>query len=607
MTVSSIVPVNNYTGNSSVVNFDFDFLIEKENELVVQHTDANGITSVLQYNVDYSIKEIGNKNGSYITFPLNGSSYKVLGSDEHISLALSLQIEQESEFHNSSYFNLNILEWTFDYIVRILQILSRKIDRCVKVEESETVFPDDIMEELNNKCEKVHTAHSDIVDLSKEMESYKDLAIDSYNNAQKEANIAKEQAKLATDKAGIATAKTEEVVQKANEAISNIENKKTASVNAINSTSSTQIFNIEKEGATQVNLAKEQVNIATEQANIAMEQAKQATINAKEAGLIIGQSIALYCTKDYVPDGCLPCDGGEYAKTQFSNLWNNYLVSSTVRLNTCTYSEYQQEVATYGQCAKFAVDTTNGKFKVPLMKDGTVIQQALADGELAKCYNAGLPNITGFYSGFRVGNEGDPKATGALQMINDAVGTLGSGSGTSNRIQDIGFDASLSNLIYGNSDTVQMNAIALRHFVVVSNGQLNQSTMDWSEWATSLQGKLNADLSNLTDLSNFPKPYVIETYVNGKSGYRVWSDGYCEQWGTATATTGRTSDYSYVTLLKPYKSDDYIVIASKEGNETVSVAVNCPIDPTAEKFGWSIGYTSPLERTIEWRAIGYIK
>ena len=67
MTVSSIVPVNNYTGNSSTKIFDFDFLIESEKELVVQYKDKNGIISVLQYGIDYSINEIGNKNRFYIT------------------------------------------------------------------------------------------------------------------------------------------------------------------------------------------------------------------------------------------------------------------------------------------------------------------------------------------------------------------------------------------------------------------------------------------------------------------------------------------------------------------------------------------------------------
>lgn len=149
MTVSSIVPVNTYTGNSSVKKFDFDFLIEDEKELVVQHISENGVTTTLTLGVDYSINEVGNQNGSYIIFPLESSSYNILNENEKITLMLTLTIKQESEFKNSSYFNLNILEWTFDYIVRILQILSRKIERCVKVGEGLSVSPDEVFEELN--------------------------------------------------------------------------------------------------------------------------------------------------------------------------------------------------------------------------------------------------------------------------------------------------------------------------------------------------------------------------------------------------------------------------------------------------------------------------
>ncbi len=153
MTVSSIIPVNNYTGNSYTTTFDFDFLIEAEKELIVTHIDSNGISRILKEGVDYSINEIGNKNGSYITFPLSGSTYSVLGTDEKISLSLTLDIKQESEFRNSSYFNFDILEWTFDYIVRILQILNRKIERSVKVSEGSETTPDALISELNNAKE----------------------------------------------------------------------------------------------------------------------------------------------------------------------------------------------------------------------------------------------------------------------------------------------------------------------------------------------------------------------------------------------------------------------------------------------------------------------
>lgn len=150
MTVSSIVPVNSYVGNSSTTEFDFDFLIENESELVVEHISENGVYTKLVYGVDYSINQIGSKNGSSIVFPLEGSSFSVLNPQESITLYLTLSIEQENEFKNSSYFNFEVLEWTFDYIVRILQILNRKIDRCVKVGEGINTSPDSLLESIND-------------------------------------------------------------------------------------------------------------------------------------------------------------------------------------------------------------------------------------------------------------------------------------------------------------------------------------------------------------------------------------------------------------------------------------------------------------------------
>lgn len=180
MTVSSVKPVNSYVGNNSSVTFDFDFLIEASSELVVQHTDSNGKITILQEGVDYSINEISNPNGSYITFPLAGSEYGVLKNDETISLLLDLVIKQESQFNNSLYFDLHILERTFDYIVRILQIFSRKFERCVKIAEGSSTTPEELVE--------------DIFDAKKDSQ-------DALEQAKKQATDAKESAESAAKNA----------------------------------------------------------------------------------------------------------------------------------------------------------------------------------------------------------------------------------------------------------------------------------------------------------------------------------------------------------------------------------------------------------------------
>lgn len=162
------------------------------------------------------------------------------------------------------------------------------------------------------------------------------------------------------------------------------------------------------------------------------------------------------CSSTFVPENSLPCNGIEYSQTQFPALWTDWLVGG--RLNTCTYSQYQSDIDTYGKCGKWGLDTENGKFKTPYIPDGTHIQQAMTDGELGKSYNARKPN----------NNEG------------------------------IFSDASRSNPFNGATDTVQTDAVSLRYFVVVATGSINQSEMDWSAWASSLQGKANVDMDNLS-------------------------------------------------------------------------------------------------------------
>ncbi len=50
---------------------------------------------------------------------------------------------------------------------------------------------------------------------------------------------------------------------------------------------------------------------------------------------------------------------------------------------------------------------------------------------------------------------------------------------------------------------------------------------------------------------------ITESYVNGNSWYRVWSDGWCEQGGSGSG--GRATAYT-IDLLKPYNNTNYSVI-----------------------------------------------
>lgn len=169
MTISSVVPVNNYTGNGSTTTFDFDFLIENSEELVVTKSDSSGNVVTLRENVDYSIHEIGNASGSYITFPIAGSSHSVLSSDEILTLALELEIKQENQFPQARNFEPPIVEKALDYIIRLIQILNRKQERSIKVKESPNPNTDGLVndiEEIKSNLTVIQNVNSEIANIN---------------------------------------------------------------------------------------------------------------------------------------------------------------------------------------------------------------------------------------------------------------------------------------------------------------------------------------------------------------------------------------------------------------------------------------------------------
>lgn len=208
MTVSQQTPVSNCWGNNSATEFSFNFYIAKESELLVEHTDLNGIKSTLENGVDYSIHEIGNKDGSYITFPLSGSKYKTLAWDtstdkkELLTISLTLPIEQKAEYEDSGDLSKKNLELSFDYAIRLIQILNRTISRAVKVNEGDEVTPDQLIENLNES---------------------KRIAADAATTATTQAENAQNSANIASEKADIATTKTAEVTETYNNAMADIQ------------------------------------------------------------------------------------------------------------------------------------------------------------------------------------------------------------------------------------------------------------------------------------------------------------------------------------------------------------------------------------------------
>ncbi len=170
--IYDILPINNYKGNNSSTTFDFDFYIDNKNQLSVYHFDKDKIKRLLKLDIDYSINEIKNKNGSYITFPLEGSEFSILNENENLSLELTLPVAQEVQYNNSSLLNLEALEYSLDYLTRLIQVLSRKLDLCVKVEECSDITPNEIIDGVNAKAVAMSEALSNVLNLKEQVENF---------------------------------------------------------------------------------------------------------------------------------------------------------------------------------------------------------------------------------------------------------------------------------------------------------------------------------------------------------------------------------------------------------------------------------------------------
>ena len=85
-----------------------------------------------------------------------------------------------------------------------------------------------------------------------------------------------------------------------------------------------------------------------------------------------------------------------------------------------------------------------------------------------------------------------------------------------------------------------------------SNSYRLLDVSDKTSLETSISTKANTDLSNVPS----SKGILTESYVNGTSWYRVYSDGWCEQGGFSTGT-GNANQVQTITFLKNFADTNF--------------------------------------------------
>ena len=90
---------------------------------------------------------------------------------------------------------------------------------------------------------------------------------------------------------------------------------------------------------------------------------------------------------------------------------------------------------------------------------------------------------------------------------------------------------------------------------------------------------------------------VTETYVNGTSWYRIWSDGWKEQGGYSSSMPVT------VTLLKEFSNTNYTICATMNSNKNVGNYENLAVS-NKTSTGFKL-YQHTISNAVSWYACGY--
>lgn len=251
--------------------------------------------------------------------------------------------------------------------------------------------------------------------------------------------------------------------------------------------------------------------------------------------------IFIYAGTD-IPDNSLPLDGQIITECdiQYPDLYT-WIINNA---KTITLTEYETKISQYGQCGHFGLDTTTKTVRLPKIK--AFIQNAESVSEIAEVENAGLPNITGSWIvGWEEAYIPTILTNGAIYTNSfEAIERIGDKTNTNvNDPYRVNFDASRSNIIYGNSTTVTPDNVKYRYFICTKN-EFNE--------LEKLATHASMPISDRTKYTTYPV-----TMVNGSLNnfHTAPADGYVRII-TDPANSNSSSGIILVTYVASTTEDD---------------------------------------------------
>jgi len=198
---SSVSPL--YVGNGVLTNFAFNFrVLDDDDLLVIMLNTVTGVESTLVKNVDYTVAlvNLGVSGGTITVTPAPSATKK-------LRILRKTPKDQQVSILNQGSFFPSILVGVFDKLVLLVQELSDKIDRAMKVDVTSAESPEELIQEMR-----------DAIVVAEGANTKSDAAVATANAANGKSNTALANSVTAVNTANAAVATANSAVNTANAA-----------------------------------------------------------------------------------------------------------------------------------------------------------------------------------------------------------------------------------------------------------------------------------------------------------------------------------------------------------------------------------------------------
>lgn len=465
-----------------------EFLFKNPEQVKITHTylDEDGIlkNKQLTYGTDYEVEKTlpsdvaktdANLTASVGQIKLKSTVSVLQG--ETLTVYRESEIVQEISYPRTGPFPAATHEGALDYLTMQNQEQQDQIDRSLKVPISTQNFLGQLPVPEPAKALKINADGTGF-----EMSEYDpDTALVT----------TKEYMKGAQDAASAAAASQSAAANSASNAANSASSAQTIITTgqvSINSTVTQGAQTID-EKVSQAQQDIQSISIeAVQDINDAVEELETYLNNNPFSGKSIGEFFWTF-RKDEI-NGAYDCNGQEFTAATFTGQNNPYDLLVADKLPVKSYEEYQQELeANDGVCAFFGLDTVNQKFKLPKINE--VFVEAGDLTTLSLYIKAGLPNIVGDL----MTNGASFTAISGAFATRSQISNLSGGHSAATGYDNLTFDASHSNPIYGNNDSVQPRAIKLRPMVQLASAA---NEVSFADYATKFTQALNEAMQTLS-------------------------------------------------------------------------------------------------------------